>query len=125
MPGAFRALQYCTCKLIYNHYQLVISNKKCTNIKYSLKNGNQSSPLFHFVWIKALSCEIRIKDTYKFYEPVRSQSSINEFFIPPGELFPLNHLPLTSAEQNDCEAEENSTIRLSHVGERPTNKTEI
>ena len=94
-------------------------------IKYSLKNGDQSSILFHFVWIKALSCQIRIKDKYKFYEPVRSQSCINAFFIPHGELFPLNHLPLTSAEQNDCEAEENSTIRPSHVGERPTNETEI
>ena len=32
---------------------------------------------------------------------------------------------LTFAEQNDCEAEENSTVGSSHVGERPTNKTEI
>ena len=90
------------------------------HIKYSLKDGNQSSILFHFVWIKALSCQIWIKDKYKFYEPVRSQRCINEFFIPDGELFPLNHLPLTSAGQNDCEAEENSTVRPSHVGERPT-----
>ena len=29
----WRHLQYCTCKLIYNHYELVISNKKCTNNK--------------------------------------------------------------------------------------------
>lgn len=90
------------------------------HIKYSLKDGNQSSILFHFVWIKALSCQIWIKDKYKFYGSALSQSCLNELFILSGELFPLKHLPLTSAEHNDCEAEENSTVGPSHVGERPT-----
>ena len=90
------------------------------HIKYSLKDGNQSSIVFHLVWIKAVSCQIWIKDKYKFYGSALSQSCLNELFILSGELFPLNHLPLTSAEQNDCEAEENSTVGPSHVGERPT-----
>ena len=90
------------------------------HIKYSLKDGNQSSIVFHFVWIKAVSCQIWIKDKYKFYGSALSQSCLNELFILSGELFPLNHLPLTSAEHNDCEAEENSTVGPSHVGERPT-----
>lgn len=90
------------------------------HIKYSLKDGNQSSVLFHFVWIKALSCQIWIKDKYKFYGSALSQSCLNELFILSGELFPLKHLPLTSAEHNDCEAEENSTVGPSHVGDRLT-----
>ena len=90
------------------------------HIKYSLKDGNQSSILFHFVWIKALSCQIWIKDKYKFYGSALSQSCLNELFILSGELFPLKHLPLTSAEHNDCEAEENSTVGPSYVGDRPT-----
>ena len=97
-----------------------MNQQQTLHIKYSLKDGNQSSIVFHFVWIKAVSCQIWIKDKYKFYGSALSQSCLNELFILSGELFPLNHLPLTSAEQNDCEAEENSTVGPSHVGERPT-----
>ena len=43
----------------------------------------------------------------------------------PGKLFRLNHLHLSPAQQDDCEAQDISSVGRSYVEEKSENETEV
>ena len=43
----------------------------------------------------------------------------------PGKLFRLNHLPLSAAQQDDCEAQDISAVGQSYVEEKYANEAEV
>lgn len=42
-----------------------------------------------------------------------------------GKLFRLNHLPLSPAQQDDCEAQDISAVGRSYVEDKSANETEV